>query len=150
MRAFTYPREPSERVERTAWAEGEKRGEQLGLLWFHALFCVTSYFGWKSSILSPKREWERKVNAHFCSVLEFSRSLTREKRGEESERFWSHLAPEGYAFTAFRFRTLARCEGTPKNNLSTGPIIVHFLAYESTDTMHRWNLYGLLGLYICS
>ena len=61
------------------------------------------------------------MNAHFCSVLKFSRSLTREKRGEESERFWSHLAPEGYAFTAFRFRSLARCEGTPKNNLSTGP-----------------------------
>ena len=62
------------------------------------------------------------MNARFCSVVEFLRSLTREKRGEESERFWSHLAPEGYAFTAFRFRSLARCEGTPKNNLSTGPI----------------------------
>ena len=74
MRAFPHLRKLSERVEQTAWAEGEYR---LELFWFHALFRMTSYFDQKSWILSPKRE----ANTRFSfSTLIFALSYPSKKR----------------------------------------------------------------------
>ena len=115
MPAFPHPHEPSERVERTAWAS-----ERLGLFWFHALFRVTSSFGQKSSILSAKRESEANASFSFSTRI-FAFSYSQKKW----TRFGAHLAPKDSAFAAFHFHSLTRGEWTPKNLFTTWPIIIH-------------------------